>query len=144
MPTAASVFSITHRRLPISPKPWDVQILKLNGLVNRYSQMKWIFSIEITKDKSLISFNRNSHAKMAPDSRAGGASSSGAVNSLPGPHQVFVEPSMGNRLGHIHGMMSACSVVVGTERGSYKSGGTQFVGLPLTARVGHFVRCSSH
>jgi hypothetical protein len=46
--------------LPISAKPWDVRILKLNGLVKRYS------SIEVAKDKSLISFNRNSHAKMAP------------------------------------------------------------------------------
>jgi len=40
---------------------------QLNGLVNRYSQIKWIFSIEVTKDKSLISFNQNSRAKMAPD-----------------------------------------------------------------------------
>jgi hypothetical protein len=60
---------VTHSRLPISPKPWDVRILKLNGLVKRYSQIKWIFSIEATKDKWLISFNRNSHAKMALDSR---------------------------------------------------------------------------
>jgi hypothetical protein len=60
---------VTHRRLPISPKPWDVRILKLNGLVKRYSQIKWIFSIEAAKDKWLISFNRNSHAKMALDSR---------------------------------------------------------------------------
>jgi hypothetical protein len=67
MGVAAPVLFMTHRRLPISPKPWDVGILKLNGLVKRYSQIKWIFSIEVAKDKSLISFNRNSHAKMAPD-----------------------------------------------------------------------------
>jgi hypothetical protein len=54
--------------LAISAKPWDARILKLNGLVKRYSQIKRIFSIEVAKDKSLISFNRNSHAKMAPDS----------------------------------------------------------------------------
>jgi hypothetical protein len=68
---------VTHRRLPISPKPWDVRILKLNGLVKRYSQIKWIFSIEAAKDKWLISFNRNSHAKMAPDSH-GHVAGSGA------------------------------------------------------------------
>jgi hypothetical protein len=56
-PTAMGVAApVTHRRLPISPKPWDARILKLSG----YSQM------EVAKDT--ISFNRNSHAKMAPDS----------------------------------------------------------------------------
>jgi hypothetical protein len=43
---------------------------------NEAEPTKWIFSIEVAKDKSLISFNRNSHAKMAPDGltrrRAGG------------------------------------------------------------------------
>jgi hypothetical protein len=50
-------------RATISPKSWDVQILKLNGLIKQYSQIKWIFSIEVAKDKSLTLFNRNSHAK---------------------------------------------------------------------------------
>jgi hypothetical protein len=37
---------------------------------NEAEPIKWIFSIEVAKDKSSISFNRNSHAKMAPDSCA--------------------------------------------------------------------------
>jgi hypothetical protein len=49
MRVAAAVLFITHRRLPISPKPWNVRILKLNDLVKRYSQIKWIFSIEVVK-----------------------------------------------------------------------------------------------
>jgi hypothetical protein len=44
------------------------QILTLNGFVNPYSQVKWIFSTKMAQRKALILFKLNSHAKMAPDS----------------------------------------------------------------------------
>jgi hypothetical protein len=43
------------------------QILTLNGFVNPYSQVKWIFSTKMAQRKALILFKLNSHAKMAPD-----------------------------------------------------------------------------
>jgi hypothetical protein len=43
------------------------QILRLNGFVNPYSQVKWIFSIKMARHKALVLFKLNSHAKMAPD-----------------------------------------------------------------------------
>jgi hypothetical protein len=45
------------------------QILTLNGFVNPYSQVKWIFSTKMAQRKALILFKLNSHAKMAPDRR---------------------------------------------------------------------------
>jgi hypothetical protein len=44
------------------------QILTLNGFVNSYSQVKWIFSTKMAQHKALILFKLNSHAKTAPDS----------------------------------------------------------------------------
>jgi hypothetical protein len=43
------------------------QILTLNGFVNPYSQVKWIFSTKMAQHKALILFTLNSHAKTAPD-----------------------------------------------------------------------------
>jgi len=43
------------------------QILKLNGFVNPYSQVKWIFSIKMAQDKALVLLQLISHAKMASD-----------------------------------------------------------------------------
>jgi hypothetical protein len=39
------------------------QILTLNGLVNQYSQVKWIFSTKMAQRKALILCKLNSHAK---------------------------------------------------------------------------------
>jgi transcriptional regulator GlxA family with amidase domain len=47
------------------------QILTLNGFVNSYSQVKWIFSTKMAQHKALILFKLNSHAKTAPDSGTG-------------------------------------------------------------------------
>jgi hypothetical protein len=47
------------------------QILTLNGFVNPYSQVKWIFSTKMAQHKALILFKLNSHAKTAPDSSLG-------------------------------------------------------------------------
>jgi hypothetical protein len=46
----------------------ECQILRLNGFVNPYSQVKWIFSTKMAQHKALVLFKLNSHAKMAPDS----------------------------------------------------------------------------
>jgi hypothetical protein len=46
------------------------QILTLNGFVNPYSQVKWIFSTKMAQHKALILFKLNSHAKTAPDTVA--------------------------------------------------------------------------
>jgi hypothetical protein len=43
------------------------QILRLNGFVNLYSQVKWIFLTKMAQHKALVLFKLNSHAKMAPD-----------------------------------------------------------------------------
>jgi hypothetical protein len=43
------------------------QVLRLNGFVNPYSQIKWIFSTKVARHKALVLFKLNSHAKMAPD-----------------------------------------------------------------------------
>jgi hypothetical protein len=43
------------------------QILTLNGFVNPYSQVKWIFSTKMAQRKALILCRLNSHAKMASD-----------------------------------------------------------------------------
>jgi hypothetical protein len=59
-----------HRR-PSPPADWvkrlGYQILRLNGFVNLYSQVKWIFSTKMAQHKALVLFKLNSHAKMAPD-----------------------------------------------------------------------------
>jgi hypothetical protein len=47
------------------------KILRLNGFVNRYSQVKWIFSTKMALHKALVLFKLNSHAKMAPDTGIG-------------------------------------------------------------------------
>jgi hypothetical protein len=49
-------------------KTLGAKILSLNGFVNPYSQVKWIFSIKMDQHKALILFKPSSHAKMAPDS----------------------------------------------------------------------------
>ncbi len=53
-----------------STKRLEHQILKLNGFSKPYCQFKWIFPSIMAPIKSLILFKMNSHAKMAPDSRA--------------------------------------------------------------------------
>jgi hypothetical protein len=44
----------------------DGQILILNGFVNPYSQVKWIFSTKMAQDKALILFKRNSRSRRRP------------------------------------------------------------------------------
>ena len=66
-----------RERLPRSSPPADLaktlggKILRSNGFVNRYSQVKWIFSTKMALHKALVLFKLNSHAEMAPDTAIG-------------------------------------------------------------------------
>ena len=57
-----------HRH-PRLVKRLECPILRLNGFVNLYSQVKWMFSTKMAQHKALVLFKLNSHAKMAPDKR---------------------------------------------------------------------------
>ena len=77
-PPFASAPGRLQERLPRPSPPADLvktlggQILTLNGFVNPYSQVKWIFSTKMAQHKALILFKLNSHAKTAPDTGQAG------------------------------------------------------------------------
>jgi hypothetical protein len=73
----------------------ECQILRLNGVVNPYSQVKWIFSTKMAQHKALVLFKLNSHAKMAPDTGRRGSppAVTGIGGSFPGlPAEVLFDP----------------------------------------------------
>jgi hypothetical protein len=65
--TLASLQGRSNTVRPLPPadlvKTLEGEILRLSGFANRYSQVKWIFSIKMATHKALVLFKLHSHAK---------------------------------------------------------------------------------
>src|SRR5208337_1560647 len=85
-----------HLRRPSPPaepaKRFQDQILKLNGFVKRYCQIKWTFSTILVQNNSLILLKYNSQAKMDPDTHR---INHPVVREIEFPVQVEMRPGGG-------------------------------------------------